>query len=202
MGRGRQNHYIMNEIEFINQKDLKKKVGQTIDSPIGIEIKCLSEKTQIPKQAKARSIGYDLTIPEDFVVPAHSRCSVPLQFAINLPDNIEGKIEARSGFELKGIEGYGEKVVNTKKWLGLKRIKKIVRGIYRWNADVLTGKIDPGYTDCVNVIIKNDDSEFVLLGGTRIAQITFYKVESVNFLKVNKLNCESRGGGLGSSGTK
>lgn len=165
-----------------------------------IEVKLLSENAYTPVKAKRGSIGYDLTIPHDVVVPARSRIVVPLDLAINLPYGIEGKIEPRSGFSSKGIEGYGTR----KKWLykfGFIPYCKTTRGKMRFNADVIVGKVDPLYTESIGVIILNNDEEFTLRRGTRIAQISFYNTISPFFVYVESLNCDSRGGGFGSSGT-
>lgn len=163
-----------------------------------IEIKPFGKYHQ-PTVAKKGSIGFDLAIPEDFRVPAKSRVIIPLNFALNLPKGIEAKIEPRSGFSLKGIEGYGQRTKIEKKW-GFIPIKKIESGKLRFNADVLVGKIDPNYTDNIHVIIKNDDVEFLIKAGTRIAQLTFYSTISPYFKEVSVLSCKSRGGGFGSSG--
>ena len=154
----------------------------------------------VPYKAKPGSIGFDLVAPVDFIVPAHTRCHMPLNIAINLPRNIEGKIEPRSGFSIRGMEGYGKKKVPTK-LLGFIPWRKTVSGKLDFDADVLVGKIDPGYTDNINVIIKNNDQQFLISRGTRIAQITFYRTISPEFEIVEQLSCASRGGGLGSSGT-
>ncbi len=154
----------------------------------------------MPYKAKPGSIGYDLVAPADYVVPAHSRCCMPLNIAINLPRNIEGKIEPRSGFSMRGMEGYGRKR-KPKKILGFIPWHETISGKLNFNADVLVGKIDPGYTDNINVIIRNNDEQFLIRRGTRIAQITFYRAISPEFTIVEKLSCSSRGGGLGSSGT-
>lgn len=125
---------------------------------------------------------------------------MPLNIAINLPWNIEGKIEPRSGFSIRGIEGYGKKRKPIKIF-GFIPWHQTISGKQNFDADVLVGKVDPGYTDNINVIIRNNDEQFLIRRGTRIAQITFYKVISPEFVIVDKLSCVSRGGGLGSSGT-
>lgn len=178
-----------------------KEPKQSIKSaPRPFEVQPFGEFYILPYKAKPGSIGYDLVAPVDFIVPAHSRCCMPLNIAINLPRNIEGKIEPRSGFSIRGMEGYGKKRIATK-LLGFIPWHKEISGKQNFDADVLVGKIDPGYTDNINVIIKNNDEQFLIRRGTRIAQITFYKVVSPEFEIVDKLSCASRGGGLGSSGT-
>ncbi len=71
----------------------------------------------------------------------------------------------------------------------------------RFNADVLTGKIDPGYKGNIGVIVKNDDDRgFILTEGTRLAQLTFYRALRPRFKVVDELSCEDRGGGFGHTG--
>lgn len=177
---------------------MKKEIGKKIIRK-EFEIKPLSDDFVMPIKAKRGSIGYDLTCPRDIVIPAHSRVKVPLDFAINLPLGVEGKIEPRSGCSLNGMTGYG---LRRKKMLALGFIpfKKNVLCTGYFDADVLPGKIDPNYTDNIHVIIKNNDDEFTLTAGTRFAQITFYYTTSPFFRIVDELSSKSRGGGLGSSG--
>lgn len=165
-----------------------------------IEVKLLSENAYTPVKAKKGSIGYDLTIPEDVVIPAHSRIVVPLQLAINLPYGVEGKIEPRSGFSSNGMEGHGTRIIKTRRF-GIFPTTKFVFESRRYDADVITGKIDPLYTDSIGVIIRNNDEQFTLRRGTRIAQISFYYALNPRFLYVEELSCISRGGGFGSSGS-
>lgn len=168
--------------------------------PLKFEICPTDKNFYLPKKAKEGSIGYDLVCPVDFHVPAKSRVSVPLHFAINLPIGIEAKVEPRSGMTLYGMEGYGRRV--KWKWLwGFIPYRKVESGRLRFDADVEPGKIDPFYTESVGVLIKNNDVDFIIKAGTRIAQMTFYKTVSPFFSKVDKLSCKSRGGGFESSGT-
>lgn len=153
-----------------------------------------------PEKAKPGSIGYDLVCPVDFRVPAHSRVAIPVNFAINLPFGVEAKIEARSGMTLRGMEGYGRRVKWVRKW-GFIPWKTTQSGKMNFDADVMPGKIDPNFTDSINVILKNNDVAFTIKAGTRIAQMTFYSTIAPFFEVVSKLSCKSRGGGLGSSGT-
>ncbi len=164
------------------------------------ELKPFGDYYFVPYKAKDGSIGYDLVAPVDFIVPAHSRCAMPLNIAINLPPNIEGKIEPRSGFSLRGMEGYGIRKV-PRKLLGFIPWHKKIYGKQSFDADVLVGKIDPGYTDSIAVIIKNNDEQFTIRRGTRVAQITFYRTITTKFEIVKELSCKSRGGGFGGSGT-
>jgi len=72
----------------------------------------------------------------------------------------------------------------------------------RFNCDVLVGKIDPGYKGSVKVILKNDDVQFTIPEGTKIAQMTFYRTLQPKFIPVDELTGYDRGGGLGHSGAK
>lgn len=156
---------------------------------------------KMPEKAKQGSIGYDLYVPKDIKVPAKSRVLIPLNFAIELPRNVEGKIEPRSGFSVKGMEGYGTRSKWVLKW-GWLPWRATESGLLRFDADVINGKIDPGYKDMVSVIVKNNDVAFVIKKGTRIAQLTFYRVLHVQeFIRVNELTGYDRGGGFGHSGT-
>lgn len=154
-----------------------------------------------PEKAKSGSIGYDLVCPVDFHVPAHCRVAIPLNFAINLPFGVEAKIESRSGMTLRGMEGYGTRVKWGWKW-GFIPWKTVQSGKLNFDADVMPGKIDPNFTDSINVILKNNDVAFTIKAGTRIAQMTFYSTIAPFFKVVTQLSCKSRGGGLGSSGSE
>ncbi|MDE5774182.1 MAG: hypothetical protein K2H86_06975 [Muribaculaceae bacterium] len=171
-------------------------------NPLILEVTHFGTNYVIPQRGKAGSIGYDLTVPEDVLVPAHSRIAIPLNIAINLPYGIEAKIEPRSGLSLKGMEGHGTREVPNLLFGIIPFFWKTISGKMYWDCDVLVGKIDPGYTDNIHVILKNNDKEFTIRRGTRIAQMTFYRVLSPKFEIVDKLSCKSRGGGLGSSGTE
>lgn len=170
-----------------SEKDRKKKAKRTLfDWVPTIHIKPLG-KFKAPVRAKYGSIGYDLTVPENVYVPGKSRVLIPLNFAIELPRNVEGKIEPRSEFSAKGIEGLGTR----KKWIlkwGWLPWKLTESGKMHFDADVLVGKIDPFYKDCVNVILKNNDVSFTIIAGTQIAQLSFYPVlHAQEFLEVEEL---------------
>ena len=179
-------------------------------SGITVKIKMLSDKAKMPKRATEGSVAFDVYVPEDTVV-RRGRQIIPLQFAIELPDKYyEAKIEPRSGFSSKGMEGYSrrivhENVVDTRLvgGVGVKMVEYIAAKPDRFNADVLVGKIDSDYRGEVGVIIKNDDNrEFVIKAGTRIAQMTIYKVPEIEFFEVEELTDTDRDGGFGHTGTK
>ena len=165
------------------------------------EVVLLSPTAVLPKKSVRGAIGYDLSLPRDVKVPAHSRIAIPIDIAINLPYGVEGKIEPRSGHSSKGMEGYGIKTEVVKRILGIFPVKKTRSGRMRFDADVLIGKIDPNYTDNIHIILKNNDVEFTIRAGARIAQLSFYHTTSPFLRAVEKLTCKSRGGGLGHTGT-
>ena len=150
----------------------------------------LEENGKLPTLASSGSVAYDLYIPEDTVINK-GRQVISLQFRLELPHQYEAKIEARSGFSLKGMQGYYP-------------ISGPYQSEHRYDADVLTGKIDSDYRGIVGVIIRsNEDKPFLLKEGTRIAQLSIYKVHTPGFEIVTELSETERGeGGFGHSGTK
>lgn len=144
----------------------------------------------MPKQSVEYSAGYDLYVPVDTVIK-RGRQVVKIGVKIGLPPGIDGHIRPRSGFSIKGMEGY---TIPRFKWLKPK--------LKRFDADIVEGTVDCGYRDEINVIINNHDKPFVIEGGTRIAQMVFNKHELPQLLETNELTGFDRGGGLGHTGTK
>lgn len=145
-----------------------------------IRFKKLRESAIKPKRATDGSAAYDVYLPEEFYVRP-GRSVAPLGLAIEVPFGYEAKIEPRSGFSSKGMEDdFGE----------------------RRDADVIQGKIDSDYRKEIGVILCNHERcSFKLKAGTRIAQLTIYKVEDADFEEVEELSSTSRDGGFGSTGT-
>lgn len=173
-----------------------------------VKIKKLSDKAIMPKRATEGSVAYDVYVPEDTIVK-QGRQVIPLGFAIELPDKTyEAKIEPRSGFSSKGIEGYEMVQVSQDviiaKWMRCLRTgptKLISASSDRFDADVLVGKIDSDYREGVGVIVNsNDTREFQIKAGTRIAQMTIYRVPETEFVEVEELSETERAGGFGSTG--
>lgn len=166
------------------------KVSMICEAPkdgLRVKIKKLHPDAVIPTKATPQSVGYDLYVKQDICIE-HPRQVIPLGFAIELPDGIEAKVEPRSGFSSKGIEGFAlrsetlhERLHNdiTATSEGLwQRIDKTER----FNADVLVGKVDPDYRGEVGVIIRNNEpnKHFLIAKGTCIAQMTFYPVAQLS----------------------
>ena len=59
----------------------------------------------MPKQRLEYSAGYDLYVPFDTIVKK-GRQTIPLGIKMGLPQGIDGHIRPRSGFSIKGMEGY------------------------------------------------------------------------------------------------
>lgn len=134
----------------------------------------------MPKKATAGSAAYDVYLPSDMIVMP-GRSILPLDFAMELPYGYEAKIEPRSGFSSKGMEDYRKELKD---------------------ADVIQGKIDSDYRKGVGVIVNSHESyPFRLSKGTRIAQMTIYKVEDAEFEVADQLSETGRNGGFGSTGT-
>lgn len=176
---------------------------------IPVKIKKLSDKAVMPKRATEGSVAYDVYVPEDTIV-RKGRQVIPLQFAIELPDKYyEAKIEPRSGFSSKGMEGYevihktAQKITPTE---GFKyetsEAEYACLEPQRFDCDVLIGKVDSDHRDSVGVIVNNRDGrEFLVKAGARIAQMTIYKVPETEFVQVSELTETGRKGGFGSTGT-
>ena len=144
----------------------------------------------MPEQSVEYSAGYDLYVPYNTVIK-RGRQAIPIGIKIGLPPGIDGHIRPRSGFSVKGMEGY---TIPLFKWLKPKK--------KRFDADVVEGTMDHGYKDEINIIINNHDKPFVIEGGTRIAQMVFNKHELPVLMETDELKGFDRGGGLGHTGTK
>lgn len=148
-------------------------------NPINVKIK-LEDGGIMPKKATPGSAAYDVYLPYDMDVKT-GRQVLPLNLRTEIPSGYEAMIEPRSGFSSKGMEGYINNVA------------------HRYDADVISGKVDADYRGIVGVIVINRDEEFQLPKGTRIAQMTIRKVENdALFVEAAELSSTQRGvGGFG-----
>ena len=123
--------------------------------------------------------AYDLYLKEDIYISS-GRQVVGLGFAMEIPQGYAAEIQPRSGFASKGI---------------------LAKDLVRYDADVLYGLIDSDYRGEVGVIINsNEEDDFLVPAGTRIAQMIIKKVEDVEFREVESLSETERGkGGFGST---
>lgn len=167
-------------------KEKKYEVTAICEAPkenIAVKILRLSKDAVIPHKATPGSAAYDVFVPRDIQVRP-GRQTIPLDIAIELPVGYEAKIEPRSGYSSKGFSGT---LADTE---------------YRFDADVIVGKIDSDYRGNIGVIVHSREPRlFTIKAGQRIAQLTIYKCESVNFCEVSELSNSSRGAmGFGHSG--
>lgn len=125
-----------------------------------------------PIKATDGSVGYDL-----FVYGSHciypGRNAVRTGLSIQLPEGFEATVRPRSGCSLKGIpDEYN----------------------LRHNADALMGTIDTDYRGEIKIIVKNDeDTEFFLENGQRIAQLVISPVFTGVAEVVDELDDTERG---------
>lgn len=188
-----------------------------------IKFKKLHEGARLPKKATEGSAAYDLYLAEDVIVKP-GRSVIPLGFAMEMPEGIQALIDPRSGFSSKGMEGYevldiysyetpfgtiqgictsNEPSAELTALTDCSVMKFVALNPRRFDCDVIEGKIDSDYRGRVGVIVHNHDCTFLVKAGTRIAQMTFSKVESPVFEEVEKLSETERGArGYGSTGTK
>lgn len=179
-----------------------------------VKFKKLHEGAILPKKATDGSAAYDLYVAEDIIIEA-GRQVIPLGFAMEMESGYEALVDPRSGFSSKGMEGYEVMCLFDRVISGSLLARngygetKVNRGKFvamftdRFDCDVTEGKIDSDYRDEVGVIVHNRDSRiFMIKAGTRIAQMTFHKVESVDWEEVEELSESDRKGGFGHTGTK
>jgi dUTP pyrophosphatase len=178
---------------------------------MNIKIKKLRNDALLPVKKTEDAIGYDLAVPCDICIE-RKRQVIPLGFALELPKGVEAKVEPRSGFSSKGIEGFELIKPGSPSPSKLQRDEEDYDGPLfsrvdmadYFNADVIVGKIDPDYRGECGVIILNHEpgKPFLIKAGTRIAQMTFYNVASVDhFEVVEELSETKRGtGGFGHTG--
>jgi dUTP pyrophosphatase len=140
---------------------------------MNIQIKKLSDKAKIPSQGSKYAAGYDLYAAEEVLVNTMGRKLVKTNISIAIPEGYYGRIAPRSGLA------------------------------YKNGIDVLAGVIDSDYRGDIGVILLNTDNnlDFEVNVGDRIAQIIIEKCHSVNWETVETLDATVRSeGGFGSSG--
>jgi dUTP pyrophosphatase len=185
-----------------------------------VKFKKLHEGAILPKKATEGSAAYDLYVPEDFIVEP-GRTVIPLGFAMEMTPGYEALIDARSGFSCRGMEGYEVLTSFDHSMTSLLPYRDYLRACpednyeergkdtylslnpMRFDCDVIEGKIDSDFRKGVGVIVHSRDKRtFLIKAGTRIAQMTFHKVEKVEWEETDELSQTDRDGGFGSTGTK
>ncbi|MBQ4588932.1 MAG: DUF1599 domain-containing protein [Bacteroidaceae bacterium] len=182
------------EYGVLHLKDWNTPMYPNLQVPIVLE-----EGAVIPRKATEDSAGYDLFAPTNWIIMP-GRSVIPLNFRMAVPKHMGAVPNPRSGFTLKGFEGY-------RSWKGdyTKDHDKLVPlgEPCRMNADVTWGLIDSDYRDvCGVLIISHEKEPFLLAKGTKFAQMCFQRYEDVDFLAVDKLDETGRSGGFGHTGTK
>jgi len=138
-----------------------------------IHIKLLSENAKIPTQGTPFSAGYDLYAAEETVIPRLGRKLIKTNVSMAIPMNHYGRIAPRSGLA------------------------------YKNGIDILAGVIDADYRGDIGIILYNTDNniDFPVKVGDKIAQIIIESCSSVNFVKSQDLPISKRGeGGYGHTG--
>lgn len=136
----------------------------------------LDPELALPSYAHPGDAGLDLRAREDGVVlPAGGRLLMPTGISIAIPVGYAGFVLPRSGNALK----HGLTVANA------------------------PGLIDAAYRGEIKVVLLNTDphDEFHVHRGDRIAQLVLQRVEDVQWLEVDSLDGDDRGGGFGHTGT-
>lgn len=185
-----------------------------------VKFKKLHEGARLPEKATEGSAAYDLYVADDFIVKL-GRSVIPLGFAMEMEPGYEALVNPRSGFSCKGMEGYHVVTSFDHVMTNLLTYRDYLRACpednyverdvdtylslnpMRFDCDVIEGKIDSDYRKGVGVIVHNRDTRtFLIKAGTRIAQMTFHKVETVQWEEAEELSETNREGGFGSTGTK
>lgn len=153
-----------------------------------MKVKLLSEGAKVPTRAEEGAAGYDLYVPYDFEVKP-GRSVIPLDISIELNPGTEAQIRPRSGFSLKGMEGYLAEDMKTPR---------------RFDVDVILGTLDESFRGNAGVIVKSYESKpFIVQAGTRIAQMVISHYCSEPFEISTELSETERGEkGFGHTGTK
>lgn len=148
---------------------------------------------RLPEMKTTGAAGFDLYCPQNTIIK-QGRNLVPMRFKSRFNFDLFAVIKGRSGFNLKGFEGYP---------MGAMQFDGTITGeAKRYDADVLDGSIDSDYRGEVNVIVKSHEKDpFIIAEGTRIAQMIFVHIAHPSIVQVATLPDNGRGG-FGSTGTK
>jgi len=142
---------------------------------LAVAIVQLDPELALPSYAHPGDAGLDLRAREDGVVaPGGGRLLMPTGISIAIPIGFAGFVLPRSGNALK----HGITVANA------------------------PGLIDAAYRGEIKVILLNTDpsAPFHIQRGDRIAQLVLQQVEEVQWMVVESLDGDDRGGGFGHSG--
>ena len=135
----------------------------------------LDSDLALPRYAHVGDAGLDLVARDGGIVTAGGgRLLMPTGIAIAIPLGFAGFVLPRSGLAAK----HGITVVNA------------------------PGLIDCAYRGEIRVVLLNTDpvADYEIHRGDRIAQLVLQRVEHVEWLEVEALDGDDRGGGFGHSG--
>jgi len=142
---------------------------------ISISIVRLDAELALPAYAHPGDAGLDLRARDSGVVaPAGGRLLMPTGISIAIPIGFAGFVLPRSGNALK----HGLTVANA------------------------PGLIDSAYRGEIKVVLLNTDplEAFHVHRGDRIAQLVIQRVAEVQWVEVESLDGDDRGGGFGHTG--
>ena len=159
------------------REDLYGAIAQTVHAAQGgstgrVEYRALHPAAKPPALGSELAAGYDLSTPEAIKFAPGERKTIPLGFALALPEELHARIESRSGLALKGL------VVLT----------GVIDADYRGELKVIMQNF------------SDKTHEFAV--GDRVAQLVLRHTIHRPFETVEELSETSRGtGGFGSTGT-
>jgi dUTP pyrophosphatase len=142
---------------------------------LSIPLVRLDPDLPVPSYAHPGDAGVDLRAREDGVVPAAGgRLLMPTGISVAIPVGYAGFVLPRSGNALN----HGLTLANT------------------------PGLIDSAYRGEIKVVLLNTDpvEPFIVTRGDRLAQLVIQRVEQAQWLVVESLDGDDRGGGFGHSG--
>lgn len=140
-----------------------------------VYVQQLDPELELPTTAHVHDAGFDLRARIDVVLSAAGgRAAVPTGIAIALPVGTLGMVVPRSGLALK----HGISLVNT------------------------PGIIDAGYRGELQVVMINHDphADYAVQRGDRVAQLVVLRHDVIEWIPVDELSGDDRGGGFGHSG--
>ena len=126
----------------------------------------------MPTHATSKSVGLDLYIPTNVLIPAHDKVLVDLGIALQIPMGYYGRIASRSGLAI------------------------------HHHIHVGAGVVDPDYTGSIHVLLMNFSSQdHVIEKNHRITQMILEKVAYPVICEVPQMLPMERGAkGFGSTG--
>jgi dUTP pyrophosphatase len=147
--------------------------ADSVQKPIAIPVKRLSDSAKLPTKAHDTDACFDLYASKTVRVAANGVSPIPTGIAFNIPPGYFGKVYERSG-------------------LSVQRPMAVKAGV-----------IDAGYTGEILVVVHNHgDMPEMIDAGMKLAQIAIHELPVVELVEVQDLTSTLRGDkGFGSSGT-